>query len=69
MRQIDAGTMDVLLEMQELCEFFLQKYSRDYHLQIPKSGYEAQYREWHRKRELLRALIMWLENNVFMLGL
>lgn len=65
MEHISMETLGVLLEMLELCEFFLQKYSQDYHLQISKTGFEAQYREWARKRELLHELIVWLETRVF----
>ena len=67
MEHIDIETMSVLLEMLELCEFFLQKYSQDYHLQIPRTGFEVQYREWAKKRELLHKLIIWLESSVFSL--
>lgn len=65
MEHIDIETMSVLLEMLELCEFFLQKYSQDYHLKISKTGFEAQYREWAKKRVLLHELIIWLEASVF----
>ena len=67
MEHIDIETMSVLLEILELCEFFLQKYSQDYHLQIPRAGFEVQYREWAKKRELLHKLIIWLESSVFSL--
>ncbi len=67
MEHISMETLGVLLEMLELSEFILQKYSQDYHLQIPKKGFEAQYREWARKRELLHKLIIWLESSVFSL--
>lgn len=65
MENISAETLAILLEMLELSEFVLQKYSQDYHLQIPKMGFEAQYHEWARKRELLHELIVWLEAIVF----
>lgn len=65
MEHISLETMGVLLEMLELSEFILQKYSRDYHLQISKTGFEAQYLEWARKRELLHKLIIWLESTMF----
>lgn len=65
MEQISMETLGVLLEMLELSEFILQKYSQDYHLQIPKRGFEAQHLEWARKRELLHKLIIWLESSVF----
>lgn len=45
MEHISLETMGVLLKMLELSEFILQKYSRDYHLQIPKTGFEAQHLE------------------------
>lgn len=67
MEHISMETLGVLLEMLELSEFILQKYSQDYHLQIPKKGFEAQYRELARKRELLHKLIIWLESSVFSL--
>ena len=65
MEHISIETLGILLETLELCEFFLQKYSQDYHLQIPKTGFEAQYREWAMKRELLHKLIIWLESTMF----
>lgn len=65
MEDISIETLHVLLEMLELSEFILQKYSQDYHLQIPKTGFETQYREWARKRELLHKLIIWLESSMF----
>ena len=60
--------LNILVETQEFFEFFLQKYSKDFFLQEPKSGCEAQYAEWREKRELIQELIIWLETNVFELG-
>lgn len=65
MEHISLETMGVLLEMLEFSKFILQKYSRDYHLQIPKTGFEAQHLEWARKRELLHKLMIWLESTMF----
>lgn len=65
MENFSMETLGVLLEMLELSEYILQKHSHDYHLQIPKTDFEAQHLEWTRKRELLHKLIIWLESSVF----
>ena len=65
---MDNKILNVLLEMQEFCEFFLQKYSDNYDWQNAKTGFEAQHLEWQEKRRILQELIVWLETNVFELG-
>ena len=42
--------LNILVETQGFFEFFLQKYSKDFFLQEPKSGCEAQYAEWREKK-------------------
>lgn len=49
--------LTVLLQVFDDFQHILLRYSADYTMQMPKTGYVAQYWEWSQKVDIIRSII------------